>query len=41
MTVMFLVKGRGELAVMPAVTGVLIHHSAVDTGTDGNVVSTG
>jgi len=36
-----LVQGRGEIAVLPAVTAVLLHHSAMDTWTDGNVVSTG
>jgi len=34
------VQGRGEMAVMPAVTAVLLHHSAVDIWTVGNVVST-
>jgi len=38
---MVLVQGRGEMAVLPAVTAVLLHHSAVDTWTEGNVVSTG
>jgi len=38
---MFLVQGRGEMAVLPAVTAVLIHHSAMDTWTDCSVVSTG
>ena len=38
---MFLVQGRGEMAVLPAVTAVLLHHSAVDTWIDCNVVSTG
>jgi len=36
-----LVQGRGEMAVMPAVTAVLVHHNAVDTENDCNVVSTG
>jgi len=36
-----LVQGRGEIAVMPAVTAVLLHHSAMDTGTDCSFVSTG
>jgi hypothetical protein len=40
MTVMLLVQGRGEMAVLPAVTAVLLHHSAMDTWTDCNVVST-
>jgi len=38
---MLLVRGRGETAVMPAVTAVLLHHSVMDTWTDCNVVSTG
>ena len=29
------------MAVMPAVTAVQIHHSAMDTWTDSNVVNTG
>ena len=33
-------KGR-EMAVLPAVTAVLLHHSAMDIWTEGNVVSTG
>ena len=41
LTVMMLVEGRGEIAVLPAVTAVLLHHSAMDTWTDCNVVSTG
>jgi len=36
-----LVQGRGEIAVMTAVTAVLLHHIAMDTGTDCSVVSTG
>ena len=38
---MLLVKGRGEMAVMTAVTAVLLHQCAMATGTDCNVVSTG
>ena len=38
---MLLVQGRGEMAVLPAVTAVLLHHSAMDIWTEGNVVSTG
>jgi len=38
---MLLVQGRGEMAVLPAVTAVLLDHSAMDTWTDCNVVSTG
>ena len=29
------------MAFMPAVTAVLLHHRAMDTGTDCSVVSTG
>jgi len=35
-----LVQDKQEMAVMPAVTAVLLHHSAVDTGTECNDVST-
>ena len=38
---MLLVQGRGEMAVLSAVTAVLLHHCAMDTWTDCNVVSTG
>jgi len=38
---MLLTKGRGETEVTPPVTAVLLHHSAMDTGTDSSVVSTG
>jgi len=38
---MLLVQGRGEMAVLSAVTAVLLHHIAMDTWTDCNVVSTG
>ena len=38
---MLLVQVRGEMAVLPAVTAVLLPHSARDTWTDCNVVSTG
>ena len=38
---MFLVQGRGDMAVMPAVAAVLLHHSAMHTETDCNVHSTG
>jgi len=29
------------MVVLPAVTAVLLHHSALDTWTEGNFVSTG
>ena len=38
---MLLVQVRGEMAVLPGVTAVLLHHSAMDTWTEGNVVNTG
>ena len=31
---MLLVQGRREMAVIPAVTAVLLHHSTMETGTD-------
>ena len=37
---MLLVQGRGEIAVMPADTAVLLLHSAIFTGTYCSVVST-
>ena len=41
LTAVFLVQGRGDMAVMPVVTAVLLHHSAMDTWTDSNFVNTG
>ena len=41
LTAVLLAQGRGEMAVLPAVTAVLLHHSAMDTWTDCSVVSTG
>ena len=41
LTVMLLVQVRAEKAILPAVTAVLLHHSAVDTWTECDVVSTG
>jgi hypothetical protein len=38
---MLLVQGRGEMAVLPTVTAVLLHHSAMDIWTDCNDVATG
>jgi len=38
---MLLVQDRGEIAVVPAVTAVLLHHIAMDVWIEGNVVSTG
>jgi len=31
MTAVLLVQDRGKMAVLPAVTAVLLHHSAMDT----------
>ena len=41
LTVMFIVQGREEMAVMTADAAVLLHHSAMHKGTDCNVLSTG
>jgi len=38
---MLLIQGRGEMAVLPAVTEVLLHHFAMDTLTECNFVNTG
>jgi len=38
---MMLIQVTGKIAVLPAVTAVLLHHSAMDTCTDCIVVSTG
>jgi len=40
-TLTYLVQARVEMAVLPAVTSVLLHHIAMGTGTDCNVVSSG
>ena len=39
--IMLLVQGRGEMAVRPAVTAVLLNHSAMDTWTNCKIVSKG
>jgi len=41
LTAVMLVQGRGEMALLPAVTAVLLHQSAMDTWTDCSDVSTG
>ena len=41
LNVMLLVQGRGEMAVLPPVTAVLLYHSAMDTWTDCNDVNAG
>ena len=38
---MLIVEDRGEMVVLPAVTAVLLHHSAMDTWKDCSVDSTG
>jgi len=35
------VQGRREMTVLPAVTAILLHHSAMDIWTDCSVVSRG
>ena len=40
LSVVLLVQCRGEKAVMSAVTAILLHHSAMDTGAECSVVST-
>ena len=41
LTAVLFVQVKGEFAVMPAVTAVLLHHSAVDKETDCSFISTG
>jgi len=41
LTAIMLVQGRGEMAVLPAVMAVLLHHSAMDTWIYCGVVNTG
>ena len=41
LTAMLLLQDRWDIAVLPAVTVVLLHYSAMDTGTDRNIISTG
>jgi hypothetical protein len=38
---LLLVQGKGKMAVLPAVTAVLLHHSAMNTWTECDVISTG
>ena len=38
---MLFIQRSGEMVVLPAVTAVLLYHSAMDTLFEGNVVSTG
>jgi len=38
---MLLVQGRGEMAFMPEVTAVLLHHSAMAIWIESNIVNTG
>ena len=41
LTAVLYVQDRGEIAVLPAVTAVLLNHNVMDTGPDCSVVSTG
>ena len=36
-----LIQGRGEIAIVPAVTVLLLHHSAMDTWTDAMLLVQG
>ena len=38
---MLLVQVRGEMAVLPALTAVLLHHSSMENWTDCNVFGRG
>jgi len=38
---MLLVQHRQEIAVLAAVTALLLHHNAMNTWTECNIVSTG
>ena len=38
---MLFLQGRGEMAVMLAVTAVLLHHSSMDTGAECSVLCIG
>ena len=40
LTAVMLVHGGGEMAVMPALTAIQLHHCAMETGSDCSVVST-
>jgi len=41
LSVVLIIQDRGEIAVIFSVTAVLLHHSAIDTGAEFSVVSTG
>jgi hypothetical protein len=41
LTLVLLVQGKRQMAVLYAVTAVLLHQNAIDTWTDCSVVSTG
>jgi hypothetical protein len=41
LTALLLVQFRGDIAVLPAFTAVLLHESALDINTECSVVSTG
>ena len=38
---MLFVQGRGDITVLPAVTALLLHHNAMDTGIDCSVFGKG
>jgi len=41
LTAVLIVQGRGEMAVLPAATALLLRYSGMNTWTDCFVVSTG
>jgi len=41
LSVELLLQGRGEMVNMTAVTAVLLHYNAIDTGAECSVVGTG
>ena len=41
LNLVLLVVSRGKIAGLPAVTAVLLHHSAMNTGVECSVVTTG
>ena len=41
LTAVMLIQARGEIAVVPEVTALLLHHSAMNAWTDCIIFSTG
>jgi len=40
MTAILLVQDRGDMAVLPSVTAILLEQNSMDTWTDCNIVNT-